>query len=217
MVRAGDRQQEQLRQITRELQEKSRLLEEQARHLLILNTDLAHEVETRKTLEVELRVLATTDPLTGVYNRRRFLELGEYELAREARNGRGVSLLALDIDHFKRINDTYGHGVGDTTLVRFAQTCSTCLRGLDTIGRVGGEEFAVILPETRLEGACEVAERMREAVGNCRMSGPEGPFNITMSIGVAQLLEGEGFDELAKRADAKLYAAKHAGRNRVQT
>jgi diguanylate cyclase (GGDEF)-like protein len=216
LMRAGDRQQEQLRQVSRELKEKSRMLEEQARHLLILNTDLAHEVEARKALEVELRIQATTDPLTGVYNRRRFLELGEYELAREVRNQRGLSLLTLDIDHFKKVNDTYGHGVGDETLVRFAQACRTCLRALDTIGRIGGEEFAILLPETDLADACQVAERMRATVAACAMASPQGPFQITASIGVAQLTEDEAFDALMVRADLQLYAAKHGGRNRVR-
>jgi diguanylate cyclase (GGDEF)-like protein len=215
LMRAGDRQQEQLRLVSRELREKSLLLEEQARHLRILNTELAHEVEARKTLEVELRILATTDPLTGVYNRRRLLELGEYECLRENRNRRGLSLLALDIDHFKRVNDTHGHGVGDETLVRFVQACSACLRAMDTLGRSGGEEFAVLLPETTLAEACAVAERMRAAVAECVMAGPQDSFRITVSIGVAQLRPGESFDDLTVRADLQLYGAKDAGRDRV--
>ena len=215
LMRTGDRQQEQLRSVSRELKEKSMLLEEQARHLRILNTDLAHEVENRKVLEVELRILATTDPLTGVYNRRRFLELGEYERLREVRNRRGLSLLALDIDHFKRVNDTHGHGVGDETLVRFVQACSTSLRAMDTLGRTGGEEFAVLLPETTLDAACEVAERMRATVGDCAMNGAQGSFQVTVSIGAAQLQDGESFEAIMARADVMLYAAKHAGRDRV--
>jgi len=215
LMRAGDRQQEQLRLVSRELREKSMLLEEQTRHLRILNTELAHEVEARKTLEVELRVLATTDPLTGVYNRRRLLELGEYECLREGRNRRGLCLLALDIDHFKRVNDTYGHGVGDETLVRFVQACSACLRAMDTLGRSGGEEFAVLLAETALEDAGEVAERMRAAVERCVMNGALDTFQVTVSIGVAQLREGESFEALMARADLQLYGAKDAGRNRV--
>ena len=216
LMRAGDRQQEQLRLVGRELKEKSRLLEDQARHLLVLNTDLAHEVEARKTLEVELRILASTDPLTGVYNRRRFLELGDYEWTREARNHRGLCLLALDIDLFKKVNDTHGHSVGDETLKRFVQTCSGCLRAMDTIARIGGEEFAILLPETNLPEACEIAERMRTAVAAVQISAPQGPFQITVSIGVCQLgAEGETFDDLMARADAELYLAKNNGRNRV--
>jgi diguanylate cyclase (GGDEF)-like protein len=215
LMRTGDRQQEQLRLVSRELKEKSLLMEEQARHLRILNTDLAHEVEARKLLEVELRIQATTDALTGVYNRRRFLELGEYECLREGRNRRGLSLLALDIDHFKRVNDTHGHGVGDETLVRFIQACSTCLRAMDTLGRTGGEEFAVLLPETPLAAACEVAEHMRAVVADCAMNGSQGTFQITVSIGAAQVRDGETFEALMARADAQLYCAKHAGRDRV--
>jgi diguanylate cyclase (GGDEF)-like protein len=216
LMRAGDRQQEQLRLVSRELKEKSLLLEEQARHLRILNTDLAHEVEARKTLEVELRILATTDPLTGVYNRRRFLELGEYERLRDIRNRRGLSLLALDIDHFKKVNDTHGHGVGDETLVRFVQACSSCLRAMDTLGRTGGEEFAVLLPETTLAESGQVAERMRAAVAECVMSCDQGSFQITVSIGIAQLQEDESFEDLMAQADLQLYEAKRAGRNQVQ-
>jgi len=215
LMRAGDRQQEQLRAITRELQDKTRLLEEQARHLLILNTELAHEVEARKTLELELRILATTDPLTGVYNRRRFLELGAYEVRREGRTRRGLSLMGLDIDHFKGVNDAHGHGVGDETLVRFAQVCRPCLRAQDTIARIGGEEFAILMPETPLAEARVVAERMRASVAACPMAGPQGAFHITVSIGIAELGEEETFEALMARTDAKLYAAKRGGRNQV--
>jgi diguanylate cyclase (GGDEF)-like protein len=215
LLRAGDRQQEQLRLASLELREKSRLLEDQARHLRVLNTSLAHEVDTRKALEVELRILATTDPLTGVYNRRRFLELGDYELTREQRGRRGLSLLALDLDHFKRVNDSHGHAVGDATLVRFVQACSTCLRAMDTIGRTGGEEFSILLPETTLAAAREVGERMRQAVAECVMTAPEGTFQVTVSVGAAQLGEGEDFSALMARSDFQLYQAKRAGRDRV--
>ena len=215
LMRGSDRQQAQLRTVSRELSDKSRLLEEQAKHLLILNTELAHEVESRKALEVELRVLATTDPLTGVYNRRRFLELGDYEHKREVRTRRGLSFLALDLDHFKLVNDTHGHGAGDETLVRFVQLCRPCLRAMDTIGRIGGEEFGVLLPETSLTEACEVAQRMRAAVEGWEMTAGQTPFRITVSIGVAQLEGEEPFPSLMARADARLYAAKAAGRNRV--
>ena len=215
LMRAGDRQQEQLRLVSRELQEKSLLLEEQTRHLRILNTELAHEVEARKTLEVELRILATTDPLTGVYNRRRFLELGEYERQRESRNQWGFCILALDIDHFKQVNDRFGHGAGDLTLVRFVQACSACLRAMDTIGRTGGEEFAVLLPETTLAEALLVGERMRMFVADCTMNFGQDTFKVTMSVGAAQFQAGEALEALLARVDSQLYAAKGAGRNRV--
>nr|WP_320134012.1 GGDEF domain-containing protein [uncultured Holophaga sp.] len=215
LVRTGDRQQAQLRMVSQELQEKSRLLEEQARHLMVLNTELAHEVETRKSLEVELRVQATTDPLTGAYNRRRFSELADYELAREQRNREGLCLVALDIDHFKRVNDRHGHAAGDGTLLRFTQSVTTALRGMDTLGRLGGEEFAILLPSTLLKDALNLAERIRQAVERCPMSGPEGPFFITVSLGVTQLRPGEGLEGLMSRADGCLYEAKRTGRNRV--
>jgi len=180
----------------------------------VLNTELAHEIEVRKSLEVELRVLATTDPLTGLYNRRRFLELGEYEIQREQRNRRGLALLVLDLDHFKRVNDEHGHAAGDEVLRRFAGVCKNNLRAMDSIGRIGGEEFAILLPETSLEEGTRIAEKIRLVLAGYPMSGPE-PIYITVSIGVA-LAEGqETFAQLLARGDASLYAAKGQGRNRV--
>ncbi len=217
LVRLGDRLQEQLRRVSKELKEKNSLLEDQAKHLMVLNTELAHEIDTRKALEVELRVLATTDPLTGLYNRRRFLELGDYELQREHRNRRGLSLLALDLDHFKLVNDRYGHAAGDEVLRRFALVCKSCLRAMDSIGRTGGEEFAILLPESGLEEACLVAERIRAGVEFCPMPCDREPFHVTVSIGAAGCLPEDDFDQLLARADNSLYIAKRAGRNRVET
>lgn len=217
LVRVGDRQQEQLRHVSQELKEKNRLLEEQACRLMVLNTELAHEIETRKALEVELRVLATTDALTGLYNRRRFLELGDYEVQRGQRTRRGLALLILDIDHFKSVNDQHGHAAGDEVLRRFALVCKTGLRAVDSIGRVGGEEFAILLPETPLEEACCIAERIRADVAQCPMPGAAETLHVTVSIGAAGIREGETFEQLLARADTRLYAAKHAGRNQVQS
>ena len=217
LVRLGDRLQEQLRRVSKELKEKNLLLEDQARHLMVLNTELAHEIETRKALEMELRVLATTDPLTGLYNRRRFLELGEYEIQREVRNRDGLSLLALDLDYFKRVNDKFGHAAGDEVLRRFAWICKSCLRAMDSIGRTGGEEFAILLPQSALEDARRVGERIRAEVEAYGMPGPDGPFQVTVSIGAAAFQPEDTFEHLLARADAHLYAAKRAGRNRVET
>jgi diguanylate cyclase (GGDEF)-like protein len=217
LVRLGDRLQEQLRRVSKELREKNHLLEDQAKHLMVLNTELAHEIETRKALEMELRVLATTDPLTGLYNRRRFLELGEYEIQREHRNHRGLALLALDLDHFKQVNDKFGHAAGDEVLRRFACICKGCLRAMDSIGRTGGEEFAILLPESGPEEACLVAERIRAGVEACPMPSDRDPFHVTVSIGAAGYRTGDNFDQLLARADTNLYAAKNAGRNRVES
>ena len=214
LVRLGDRHQEQLRRIGAELKEKNRILEEQSRHLLVLNTELAHEIEARKTLELELRVLATTDPLTGLYNRRRFLELGDYEIQRWQRTLRGLALLVLDLDHFKRVNDQHGHAAGDEVLRRFAMVCKNNLRAMDSMGRIGGEEFAILLPETNLEEGAGIAEKVRRVLADSPMSGPE-PISITVSIGVVVAAGQETFAQLLARGDACLYAAKGQGRNRV--
>jgi len=214
LVRLGDRQQEQLRRIGSELKEKNRILEEQSRHLLVLNTELAHEIEARKSLEMELRVLATTDPLTGLYNRRRFLELGEYEIQRWQRTLRGLALLVLDLDHFKRVNDEHGHAAGDEVLRRFAMVCKNNLRAMDSIGRIGGEEFAILLPETSLEEGVRIAEKVRSVLAESPMSGP-APISITVSIGVVVAEGQETFAQVLARGDSCLYAAKGQGRNRV--
>jgi diguanylate cyclase (GGDEF)-like protein len=217
LVRLGDRMQEQLRRVSNELKDKNQLLEDQARHLMVLNTELAHEIETRKALEMELRVLATTDPLTGLYNRRRFLELGEYEVQRVLRHRDGLALLAMDLDHFKRVNDKFGHAAGDEVLRRFAGICKTCLRAVDSIGRTGGEEFAILLPQSGLEDARRIGERIRAEVESHPMPGPDGPFQVTVSVGAAVFHPADGIEQLQARADAHLYAAKRAGRNRVET
>lgn len=217
LVRLGDRLQEQLRRVSKEIKDKNHLLEDQAKHLMVLNTELAHEIETRKALELELRVLATTDPLTGLYNRRRFLELGEYEVQRELRNRDGLSILALDLDHFKRVNDLFGHAAGDEVLRRFACICKSCLRAVDSIGRTGGEEFAILLPRSALDEARRIGERIRVAVETHPMPGPDGPFQVTVSIGAAAFQSEEQVEQLLARADAHLYTAKRAGRNRVET
>jgi diguanylate cyclase (GGDEF)-like protein len=180
----------------------------------VLNTELGHEIEARKGLEMELRVLATTDPLTGLYNRRRFLELGEYEIQREQRNRRGLALMVMDLDHFKRVNDQHGHAAGDEVLRRFAVVCKNNLRAMDSIGRIGGEEFAILLPETNLEEGTVIADKIRSVLAASPMSG-QSAISITVSIGVVLAGEREAFAHLLARGDACLYAAKGQGRNRV--
>ena len=154
--------------------------------------------------------MATTDALTGLNNRRMFDHSLQLELAIVERRETPLSLLVLDVDHFKRINDTHGHEVGDTVLVAIAQVLGGCARVIDIVARVGGEEFAVILPNT--EGALEVAERMRTAVAQATWLAQRA----TISIGVATLQPAEDASSLYARADAALYAAKAAGRNRVE-
>jgi len=164
----------------------------------------------------ELEILATTDSLTGAYNRRHFMEVGNMELHRSIRYGQSFTVAMLDIDHFKAVNDTYGHGVGDIALKRTVQVIQDVLRNEDTLGRLGGEEFAVIFPQTDLDGAGLVAERIRESIGEIVVDTPLGDLRFTMSIGLSS---GGGKDsdieEALKRADQALYSAKELGRNRV--
>lgn len=164
----------------------------------------------------QLAQLASTDVLTGVSNRRSFLSSLEAELARARRHGGSLSVLMLDIDHFKRVNDSHGHPIGDAVLKQFAATCAGMLRAHDLFGRLGGEEFAVALPHTDAEGARTVAEKIRSAVAHAPIATVAGDIAITVSIGVAQADARKGdVDHLIAQADKALYEAKHGGRNQV--
>lgn len=186
-----------------------------------LNRKLNVEVAGRRLLEEELRRLASTDPLTGLYNRRRFQEAIERELERARRYGHSLSLLVADLDHFKRINDQHGHAAGDRALQIFADVCRLNLRSLDAVGRMGGEEFAILLPETDADGALLAAERIRAETALFSAEEKDVPA-FTVSIGVATLTERPAeneagvADRLFARADQALYRAKERGRNRVE-
>jgi diguanylate cyclase (GGDEF)-like protein len=167
-------------------------------------------------LSEELARLAVTDPLSGLANRRRFMDVLRGEIERSRRSGKPFALLMLDIDHFKRVNDTYGHNVGDKVIIALARTIAAAVREIDTAARLGGEEFAVILPETGLAGALVVAERLRLAVQAMDVRAEDGaPFRITVSLGAAEWSAGAAPEELLRRADSALYASKTGGRNRV--
>lgn len=186
-------------------------------HVHRLNRALTREVAERCRLEQELRQLAATDSLTGVDTRRRWLEIAEQELARSRRHNTPLAVLALDLDNFKSINDGWGHAAGDRVLVAFTQTCRARLRAHDALGRLGGEEFAVLLPATQPDLACEVAERIRRAVADMQVRLDDGHILPTsVSIGVS-LVRGDdaAIDAALARADAALYRAKQDGRNRV--
>ncbi|MBF0562518.1 MAG: diguanylate cyclase [Alphaproteobacteria bacterium] len=178
------------------------------------------DITERKHMEAELRRLATTDGLTGTFNRRHFMVLAEEEYSRAARYGRPLAFLMLDIDHFKRINDTYGHPVGDEAIKALARVCMTMIRPHDSLGRLGGEEFAILLPESSRDGALILAERLRLAVAEIRVhaapTAAEATISFTASIGAA-VLEPDDFSAAAilSRADQALYLAKNGGRNRV--
>ncbi|WP_068433576.1 GGDEF domain-containing protein [Magnetospirillum sp. XM-1] len=182
-----------------------------------LNDSLRHEIARRTQLEGELRALATTDPLTGLYNRRKFFDVGEQEASLLDRFDDGFSVLMMDIDHFKVVNDRFGHAVGDEVLKRFAGTCLSVVRDVDTLARLGGEEFALLLPKADIGKATEIAERIRQLVETIAFKGPDGtPFRVTVSIGAASLVHGQDtLDTVLARADGALYAAKRDGRNRV--
>jgi diguanylate cyclase (GGDEF)-like protein len=160
---------------------------------------------------------ATTDPLTGVPNRRSFYDLGEHEMVRAQRYFRPFTVLMMDIDHFKSVNDRHGHAVGDQVLTSVVNLCLAQLRQSDLMGRLGGEEFAFVLPETDSEAARAIAERLRACIARREFEGLEGALQVTVSIGVAQLgPEMHSLELLIARADEALYQAKARGRNRVE-
>lgn len=178
-----------------------------------------------KTLQDELRrsnqlllELAQTDPLTRLCNRRYLYEKLEVELNRCYRNGNPLSLIMADIDFFKRVNDKFGHQVGDEALTKVADLLQEQLRTYDLAARYGGEEFCLVLPETDLESACEVAERIRQRAEEMIFSGPMENYKLTMSFGVAAYdgtCDGT-IDEIIRVADDALYEAKNSGRNQVK-
>jgi diguanylate cyclase (GGDEF)-like protein len=164
----------------------------------------------------QLEKLATTDSLTGLHNRRHFLSCAEAEWSRFLRYHRAVSVLMLDIDHFKSVNDRYGHAVGDEVICAVAEACATGKRKPDIVGRFGGEEFAILLPETTSSSAMIVAERIRNRLAEQALTTQGVTVKVTASIGVAEASAGmSGFGVLMRNADQALYQAKANGRNRV--
>ena len=181
-----------------------------------LNRKLNQEIAARTKLEEELRRQAGTDHLTGLHNRRSFWELAEHEMLKSRRFGTPLTVLMIDIDHFKSINDGFGHAIGDQVLCRVAQVCHKQLREVDVIGRIGGEEFAVLLPHTEMGEGLEVAERIRDAVAKSAMGDTAGSnLFVTCSIGVSSPPTERNVDEMLDQADTALYKAKKAGRNCV--
>jgi diguanylate cyclase (GGDEF)-like protein len=159
----------------------------------------------------KLRTLAAIDPLTGLNNRRQFEALARAELARSQRYMRPLSLLFVDIDHFKSVNDRFGHETGDRVLRSVANVLTSAKRQSDIVGRIGGEEFAILLPETGKEAACTIAERFRQLVGTCGQH-----LGVTISVGVAgATATTAGIETLCRHADQALYEAKREGRDRV--
>lgn len=167
-------------------------------------------------LKERLRVEASSDALTGLANRRSFWERAEAEFARCRRHGAALSLIAIDLDHFKEVNDRFGHPTGDRVLRAFASCCNAQLRAEDLCARMGGEEFSVLLPETTLAGARAVAERIRDRTSRLRFEAPMEGLSITGSFGVVALGDDDTcFEHFFVRADRALYVAKDAGRDRI--
>ena len=175
---------------------------------------IVRDITARKATEERVTTMAITDGLTGILNRQEFGRLLEKEMARASRYASPLSLIMYDLDHFKRINDRFGHNAGDDVLKTVAGLVGECLRDTDLHGRWGGEEFMVLLPETGLAAAGKVAEKLRRAIADHRFEGPGG---VTASFGVAQMVPGEDSRSLAQRVDEALYRAKALGRNRVES
>ncbi|MDV3427838.1 MAG: diguanylate cyclase [Bacillota bacterium] len=175
------------------------------------------DISERKHVMEALHELATLDVLTKTPNRGYFINIADNEFNRAVRYNKSLSVMMLDIDHFKHINDTYGHLAGDMVLQKFAERCSELIRSEDTIGRLGGEEFAFLLPEIDLEGARAVGERIRQSVEMMEIKAPDGRLvKITCSIGITQKeKDDDSFDILLSRADKAMYEAKHSGRNGI--
>lgn len=174
------------------------------------------DITPQKELEARLRELATTDELTGLENRRHFLELAQVELSRVRRTRSPLSLAMIDVDHFKHVNDRFGHAVGDLALKALSRALRETVRTADVAARLGGEEFVLLLPDTGLDGAMAVTERLRERVRRGEITLENGSVvRFTVSAGVAELAPDEGMDSLLKRADDALYRAKSAGRDRA--
>jgi diguanylate cyclase (GGDEF)-like protein len=175
------------------------------------------DISERKEMELALEKAATTDYLTGTLNRRAFTERASAERYRANRNKKPVSLLMIDIDHFKKINDTYGHDVGDDALKELVRVIAANLREYDAFGRLGGEEFALLLPETDIEGAKVLAERVRLAIQDNEMVMSDGRgLTMTVSGGLSAWKPDVTFDEVLKLADMALYEAKNGGRNQIR-
>jgi len=180
-----------------------------------LHYSIIHDVTEKRRLEAKLERMATRDQLTGAYNRHAFFQMARDEIVRTLRFDRSMAVLMFDLDHFKRVNDTYGHAVGDEVLRTFALRCRADLRQSDIFARLGGEEFAAILVETDEDRAMEVAERIRVIAANNPIPTEEEQLIVTVSVGVASLQKEDTVARILKRADAGLYKAKESGRNSI--
>lgn len=190
----------------------------------LVRMEIATDISDRKRVEEELRLakeraeaLARLDALTGLNNRRAFFHDGEQIFNRARRYSHPLSLIMLDVDHFKHINDTHGHTAGDNVLKSLAAIFHKHVRDVDILGRLGGEEFAIILPETTLMAAVAMAERLRSEIETSSISNVTGKIKVTASFGVSSLVpQQDSIDDLIHEADNALYQAKGKGRNRTE-
>ena len=179
-------------------------------------TDVATNRRQLQAANQELQRLSSTDRLTGLFNRGHWEEMLRQDYARHCRYERNASLVMFDIDHFKKINDTYGHPAGDAVIQQAADLLRQCTRDADIVGRYGGEEFVVLLPDTDSEGAVNFAERLRQLIEAHEVVYESHRIQFTVSLGVADLsIPTSGYAQLIERADTALYASKSAGRNRA--
>ena len=177
---------------------------------------LLSDITEYKMFMEQLKKLSITDELTSIANRRYFFETASRELARARRVNRPFSIIIFDLDHFKNINDTYGHLIGDDILKEIAQKVVSQLRTLDIYARYGGEEFIICLPETMPNDAVIVAERIRNIVEECKFKENDHLITVTISLGIASLTDTEEeLEMIIKHADEALYQAKQSGRNRA--
>lgn len=177
---------------------------------------MQQQIESGKVLQEQLRYIATHDELSGMPNRRHFIAQAELEMSRSRRHSRDLCVLLADLDHFKTVNDKYGHAAGDAVIKAFAKICSDILRSHDLAARVGGEEFAILLPETDLPGGLVLAERLRQALASVPMMLNGELVAVTVSIGVTMATPGDkDAGTILARADKALYQAKRAGRDQV--
>ena len=179
--------------------------------------EMGIDITERKRLESQLHTLAMVDDLTRLPNRRHLVDLLQRELERARRKGTRVGLLMIDIDHFKRVNDVHGHALGDLVLRTVAQRMDQALRNMDTLGRLGGEEFLAILPETEAATVERIAERIRSAVESLEIETPRGALSTTVSIGTSSTgaVDGTDGEALLEQVDRAMYRAKRGGRNRI--
>lgn len=180
-------------------------------------SDQQKEIQYRKSQQDHFQHLALTDALTGAVNRHHFNDVLGKEITNVNEHGRPLSIMVLDIDHFKQINDTYGHGVGDEVLIMFYRTCKQAVRSSDVIARIGGEEFVIVMPSTPLASAKQFAERLRKNIAELEIEVNENSVSLTVSIGVSQW-HAEQFinaETFVAHADKSLYQAKNSGRNKV--